>query len=135
LPSHHFLEHTGETRLLVRGRTLEEVFAEAALAFGDLERESLHPTAETAYGIVQVESGDLPALLVDWLNELIYWCETERAVPAQVSPTFPSPGRLEARVSGPRLAHRPALVKAATHHGLRLEHAGDGWEAEVVLDV
>jgi SHS2 domain-containing protein len=94
-----------------------------------------------------VDSRDLPALLVDWLNELIYWCETERAVPEQVTvglgdgdpprcrPADVPPCRLAAQVHGPRLAHRPALVKAATHHGVRLEQTPQGWEAEVVLDV
>ncbi len=148
---YQFLEHTGETRLLVRAASLTEVFEEAARALGELERESLEPTGELAAGTVQVESRDLPALLVDWLNELIYWCEAERAVPEQVAVTInasPQPAalppgrpadlppcRLAAQVHGPRLSHRPALVKAATHHGLRLEQTAGGWEAEVVLDV
>jgi SHS2 domain-containing protein len=155
LPSHQFLEHTGETRLLVRGGSLAEVFEEAARALGQLERESLQPTGEAAAGRVQLESPDLPALLVDWLNELIYWCEAERAVPDQVAvrlgdgalpssrpadqppcrPADSPPCRLDAQVHGRRLSHRPALVKAATHHGLRLEQTAHGWEAEVVLDV
>lgn len=133
---YQFLEHTGETRLLVTAASLAEVFEEAARALGELERESLEPTGEMVTGTMRVESPDLPALLVDWLNELIYWCEAERAVPGQVAVTLdPTSKTAVAQVHGRRLSHRPALVKAATHHGLRLEQTAHGWEAEVVLDV
>lgn len=142
MASHAFLEHTGETRMLVQAASLEELFAESARGLGKLEREDIATLGDPAVGTFRVSAPDLAALMVDWLNELVYWCETETAVPEVVTVRMDgfggqrdSPRRLDATVSGARLAHRPALVKAATHHGLRCEPTAGGWEAEVVLDV
>ena len=132
---HEFLDHTGETVLLVRAATLDQLFAEAAEALSVLEREGIPTVGQTLPRHVSCQAQDLPALLVDWLNELIYLSETETGIPVSVAVRVGKPARVEAEVRLARLERRPALVKAATHHRLRLEQAPIGWVAEVTLDV
>lgn len=134
-PSHALLEHTGETRLLVRGPTAAAVFEEAARGLGALERAGAEATGRRLEGSARLAAPDQAALLVDWLNELLYWSETRRAVPDAATVRLLGASALEASWSGPELAAPPALVKAATHHRLRFEPSPAGWEAEVVLDV
>ena len=135
MASHEFLGHTGETVLQVRADALNQLFAEAAGALGELEREGIPLTEETTSRSVSHAAQDLPSLLVDWLNELIYLSETEAAVPVAATVRVTEPAMLEAEVVLARLERRPALVKAATHHRLRLERDRAGWVAEVTLDV
>ena len=135
MATHEFLEHTGETVLLVRADTVDELFAEAAQALGELEREGIPGTGNTVSRGIRQEAQDLASLLVDWLNELIFLSETETAVPVRAVVRIAQPGRLVAEVALARLERRPALVKAATHHRLRLAEEPYGWVGEVTLDV
>jgi SHS2 domain-containing protein len=133
--SHTLLDHTGEVILRLEGATEAEVLAEAALGLGELEREGLPATGERTEVDIAVEAADRPGLLVNWLNEIIYRCETASWVPDAVRVLDLSATGARATLAGPRLAMPPALVKAATHHRLRFEPTASGWEGEVLLDV
>lgn len=135
MSSHEFLDHTGETVLRVRADSLPDLFAEAAVALGDVERAGITPLGQAIGKRLTLTGPDLPSLLVDWLNELVFLSETERAVPCSATVEIEDGHRLTAEIGLNRIARRPALVKAATHHGLRLERQQGGWVAEVTLDV
>lgn len=135
MPSHRFLDHTSEVRLEIRADTLAGLLAEAARAFGALERRGAPGRPEPGWRAHAVESADRESLLVDWLNELVFLAERERYVPEVVEVRSASDTGLEARSRGAVLDTTPGLVKAATHHGLTVRRTGDGWEAVVVLDV
>lgn len=135
MASSEFLDHTGEMVLLVRAPGLDQLFAEAARALGELEREGIPIVGQAVARHLTLEAPDLPSLLVDWLNELIYLAETEAVVPVTSTVHLAEPARMDAQVELARLERRPALVKAATHHRLRLEQGPAGWVGEVTLDV
>lgn len=132
--SHDFLEHTGEVHLRIRGANLAEVFAEGARALGQLCAPNGGPGSGTWHQI-EVSAPDRAALLVAWLNELIFLAERQHCAPREFFLDDISRTHLRARVRGAPLDVGPSLVKAATMHGLRLEEVGDLLEAEVVLDV
>ena len=88
---------------------------------------------------VAVESTDREALVVDWLNELLYRYEKDRFLPVVFQVSLDERGTsLKARCLGEKVdpaRHRiNAVVKAATYHGLEVSHDGR-WEITVVLDV
>jgi SHS2 domain-containing protein len=132
---HRPLENTGELRLRIRGESLAGLMSEAARALGLLLLGSTPAQGSSTTRLVTVESRDREGLLVDWLNELIYLAETELWVPAAVDVLEIADTRLRASVDGVAVDEAPALVKAATLHGVRVDRHGDGFEAEVVLDV
>ena len=80
---------------------------------------------------------DREALLVDWLNEILFVGETERWVPVdfEVEVVEESPVRLRATARGVPVDEVPSSVKAATFHGLRVEERDGIWRAEVIFDV
>ena len=84
---------------------------------------------------IVVRAGDQGALLVDWLNELIYLAETDRWVATEFVPQAGGPLELRIRARGATVDTAPSRVKAATHHGLDVRTTADGVEAEVVFDV
>ncbi len=94
---------------------------------------------ETYSVIAEAPAGSPDALLVAWLNELLYRIETDGIVFSSFSVEGLTHRYVSARVQGEpldRQRHEPRLdVKAATYHGLSVRRLEDRWEATVVLDV
>jgi SHS2 domain-containing protein len=84
---------------------------------------------------IQVPSSDRAALLVDWLNELIFLADIDRWVAMDFSVDRVTDTEIVARASGVTLEWAPSRVKAATFHGLRVQDVPGGLEADVILDV
>jgi SHS2 domain-containing protein len=84
-------------------------------------------------------SSDQEALLVDWLNHLLYLFDIDGFLGRDFQVVSLTPERLEARVTGesfdPERHPERTAVKAATFHQLSIAPAGDGWQATVVLDL
>jgi SHS2 domain-containing protein len=131
--THRFLEHTGEVAVLVEAASEEEVFTEVLDAFATLV--SRGEAGRPGRRIVEISAADRPSLLVEWTNELVYLAEVDGFVPERIEELVVRPSTVRAAIAG-RLDAAPAnLVKAATLSGLEFEEAGDGWRAQVVLDV
>jgi SHS2 domain-containing protein len=131
--AHRFLDHTGEVAVLIEAASEEAVFAEMLEAFSALVARDHEGTPGRR--TVEISAADRPSLLVEWTNELVYLAEVDGFMPERVEELVLGPGALRATIAG-RLDAAPAnLVKAATFSGLEFEKAGDGWRAQVVLDV
>jgi SHS2 domain-containing protein len=128
------LEHTADLALKVYGRSLKEVFANAAYGMfslmADLER--LEPTISHA---ISLESLDYDALLIDWLNELLYLHEVEEEIYTHFEIEALSSTTLSATVQGTKTIASKLAVKAATFHDLEIRETEDGYLAIIVFDV
>jgi SHS2 domain-containing protein len=128
--SYRWVDHTAEIELHVEAPGPERVLVEAMSALAELlDGGSGDPETRE----VRLERPDLPALLVGWLEEVLFLADTEGFVPDDAQIGLRG-NELHALVRGRRTEQRP-LVKAVTYHGLEFEPAGDGWRAKVVLDV
>jgi len=130
---YRWLDHTSEAELWVEDETPEAVLGEAAIALGDLLGP--HGGGDPVTHRVRLAAANLPTLLVDWLEELVYLAENDGFVPERVVEIDLAGANVDAVVGGQRVAPQ-TLVKGVTYH--RLEFArGDGgdWHARVVLDV
>ncbi len=119
----------------VRGASLAEIIAEAGEAIGRMLCDEVGETAAGPDRALQVTGRDAHALLVHWLNEILYLAEVDHWAPTSVLEVVLEDNTLRARCAGVRLARAPARVKAATFHGLHQRDADAGSEVEVVLDV
>lgn len=139
LPSRHVLTpHTAELALWVTAATPADLCAEAGRALGHLfieEVGSVPDAGPEATRRLELHAVDSEALLVDFLNELIYLAETERWAPVDVHVLDWRSESLAVTMAGARLRDVPSRIKSATHHGLVLRHGSRGWEAEVIFDV
>jgi len=74
--SYEYLEHTADTIVHAKGSDLKEAFEQAALGYYNV----LSDTATVEPKItkeVTIESEDYKALLFDWIDNLIYFFDTE----------------------------------------------------------
>lgn len=135
---HELFDHTADLGLKIRAESLDALFAEAALALSEAlveDPRAIEPSTEERFVL---EAERLDDLLHDWLAELLYAFDARRMLFGQFGARV-SPPRLEAVALGERFdarCHRlKTEIKAVTYHALRVERIGDGWLAEVVLDI
>ncbi len=128
------VEHTADLALKVHGHSLKEVFVNAACGLFSLmaDLEGLEPTISHE---ISLESLDCEALLVNWLNELLYLHEVEEEIYTRFEIETLSSTALSATVWGTKMAASKLTVKAATFHDLAIREAEDGYLATVVFDV
>jgi SHS2 domain-containing protein len=129
------LEHTAEVRLRVRAPTFGELAAEAGRALARLQLGREPPPGEGPWRRLAVRAPDREAVLVDWLNELVFLAEAERWVATEFAVEAATDRELRVRARGVAVDEAPARVKAATFHGLTVASVPGGVEADVVLDV
>jgi SHS2 domain-containing protein len=127
-----WVDHTAELELRINAPTEAAVFEDALRAFGELAGDV--QAAECVAFDVELEAPDRAALLVRWLDELVFRAETQDLVPDEVERLELGDGRLAATVRASRGAPRH-LVKGVTYSGLAFEPEDGGYRATVVLDV
>ncbi len=132
---HELREHTGEIVLRVRAPSLDGLFVEAARGLAELCLGGKRVLPSGDPRTLSLAARDSAALLVDWLNELIYLAETERWVALEFEAVEVTPTALRMRAKGATLDRAPSLVKAATMHGLHLVREDGMVQADVVLDI
>jgi tRNA nucleotidyltransferase (CCA-adding enzyme) len=133
----HF-EHGADIGVRGLGSTRAGAFEQAALALAAVITEPQRVLQRERVEI-RCAAGDDEALLVAWLNALVY----EMAVRHMVFGRFEvklTPGRLVAQAWGEpvdRRRHEPAVeVKGATYTALRVAPTADGgWLAQTIVDV
>ena len=131
-------EHEADVGLVVRGRDGPDLFVEAGLALYELVCDIEAVEQRERYRLAGSADG-VEALLVDWLNDLVFLFEGGGVVCSGFSFESWSETAYEGVALGEPVdpaRHAPRdLVKAATYHGLSVAATADGLEARVILDV
>ncbi len=128
------VEHTADRAFTVRGRDLAELFALAARALCAIQGQPTN-TQETVSREVEVSGVDREALLVNWLNEILYLQDINKESYSRFQVIAISETVLRASLHGEPNASIRRSIKAVTFHGLKIEWLPDGWEATIVVDV
>jgi SHS2 domain-containing protein len=131
-------EHTADLGLRSRAPDLNTLFAEAGRALFAAIIEDLDAVEPRQQVEVQVAGDDREFLLFDWLKELLYRFDAEHLLLSQFEVRVDESGLRGTARGEPLDPARHALgheVKAITYHGLRVEREGDGWLAEVIVDI
>jgi SHS2 domain-containing protein len=137
---YRILPHTADGKFQAYGQTLEEAFANAALATVSLmwDWARVEPKLIRAF---RARGRDREQLLVKFLGEIIYLLDTERfllgAVASLVIRTDGEDWLLEAEFKGDTLSDRYEIygdVKAVTYNEMKIEEC-DGFTLQVVVDM
>ena len=129
---------TADKGIRAWGPDRPSVFRQAALGLWSL---MVDPATVGCGSVVPltVEAEDHEALLVVWLNELLYLYETKGFIGGECETQSLTETRLAAEVRGETVdsAHHVILshVKAVTYHQLHVGPTASGWEGRVVVDV
>ncbi|MCC7355270.1 MAG: bifunctional riboflavin kinase/FAD synthetase [Anaerolineae bacterium] len=128
------LEHTADWAIRVRGRDLGELFAHAAQAMFAMMGADLTAPAKASHDL-HLSDLDAEALLVRWLNNLLYLQEMNGELYTRFSVHRATPTEVEATAHGAPGKPTRAKIKAVTFHDLRIEETSEGLVATLVFDV
>jgi len=129
------IDHTADVAIRAHGRTVDELFANAAEGMFSLiaDLTKVKPVGEVE---VRLEADDLPTLLLRWLSELLYVHETQRLLFSSFEAHVVGTS-LEGRARGEAIdktRHELKLVlKAVTRHRLTVDP--EKGVAEVIFDI
>lgn len=135
---YEFFEHTADTGVRVYGKTLTDLFINAAQGVVSLLVEN-SPIAVTETRPVALTASSAEGLLRAWLKELLFWFATDRFLPGDYHLDTVTPTELRGRVLGERFdpaRHQAGTeVKGVTYHQFMVKELASGWEARVIFDV
>ncbi|HEY3376184.1 MAG TPA: archease [Armatimonadota bacterium] len=127
------IPHTADLAIRVWGGDVRELFVNAARALFSLMSEP--PPAVTLSREITVSSTDQEALLVDWLNELLYRHEVDGETYTAFEIDVLQDEQLHARVSGAPTVLRTKGIKAVTFNDLSIRQVNTHLEATIIFDV
>jgi protein archease len=132
------LEHTSDVGLLARGATRQEALIEASRGLISIlvDPVNFQPLEERYF---KAAGTDDAAQVVDWLNEILFFFDTEGMVFVEFNIDSWTDSEITGRARGERFdpdRHEfRTAVKAATYHQFSSQSAADGWEFRIFVDV
>lgn len=133
-----YIEHPSDVGFEVYGDSLEELYANAAIAMYSLMTDVDEIEWEEEREI-EINSEDLYSLMFDWLDELIFLFDSESLVMNKfdiaVNETdFSICGNCKGGKYDPSTHVSGIIIKAVTYNMMQIKR-NDVWSARVVLDV
>jgi SHS2 domain-containing protein len=127
------VEHIADWALDIWAPTLEQMFEQAARGMLALAGTELEPQAREVCRL-DLLAIDLESLLVNFLNELLYWGESE-CLAFDVFHLSIEGLHLTGQVEGAPIAAQTKEIKAVTFHNLVIHHDAGVFRVRIVFDV
>jgi SHS2 domain-containing protein len=131
-------DHTADIGVRVFGRTVEEVFVNAAYALFD-QLTDLRQVGDGAVQEISVEGSDREDLLIRWLGELLFLCQSRGYLFKNFSILSLDSNSLKALARGeifdPSRHRFKTEIKGVTYHQVEVRQKDRGWEGRVVFDL
>jgi SHS2 domain-containing protein len=136
MKNYEILEHKADLKIRAFGKNKKELFLNMLLAMEDSMRPEVKRPEERIKRKVAINSLDFPALLVDFLSEVLYLIQVNKEVYNDIKFAKFANTKLEAKLIGQKVEKFEEDIKAVTYHGLDVRQKEDGnWEATVLFDV
>jgi SHS2 domain-containing protein len=135
MKKYEILEHKADLEIRAFGKTKEEFFLNTLLAMAESQKAEIKEKEEVKRKI-RIESVDLEALLVDFLNEVLYLSQVNQEIYRKVKFKKFTDVELEGELTGFKVERFGEDIKAVTHHNLDIHQKEDGtWEGKVLFDI
>jgi protein archease len=136
------IEHTADVGIIAYGKTLEELFENAACGMLYISYGNLSIDANLSLKI-DIEEPDETHLLVAWLSELNYLTLANDFLTHSIKDIKLTKSenncRLLAEINGTQagtfLDFFNTEIKAVTYHNLKIEKKNDQFECQVIFDI
>ena len=133
-----YIEHPSDVGFEVHGDTLEELYANAAIAMYSLMTDVDEIEGEEEREI-EINSEDLYSLMFDWLDELIFLFDSKSLVMRSFDiaideSNFSIQGTCKGGKFNPSKHVSGIIIKAVTYNMMEIKR-NNVWSARVVLDV
>jgi SHS2 domain-containing protein len=131
------LDHTADVGIVAYGSDISEAFVNSAYGMFSLIADLDRVEEEICHDI-DVRASDQEALLVSWLNELLYLFDVDHTIFNRFEIYNLSQNHLQGKAYGEKIdtsRHQlKTAVKAATYHLLKVEQE-NGVRVQFILDI
>ncbi len=140
MKKYEILEHPAELRLRIFGKSIEELFINAAFALAETlkhDAEEIFKSSLKAKSYkLKAKSLDINSLLVDFLSEILAKSQINKAVYLVSDLKLnPKPYTLNAICVGYSVDHFDEDIKAVTYQDLNIQKIDDVWQTILVFDI
>ncbi|KRT66238.1 MAG: hypothetical protein XU11_C0011G0027 [Candidatus Dadabacteria bacterium CSP1-2] len=135
---YELLDHTADACIRVYGKSIDELFENAACAMMELitDREKINPSQEIE---IEVHGENIEELLVHWLQEILFLHEVKKMVFKDFRLNLISETHAKGKAIGEKIdidKHELSFdIKAVTYHNLKIEPINDKLKVDIVFDV
>ena len=132
------IDHTSDIGIKAYGKSLEELFINAAYGMFDIiaDLEGLKPSTSIK---IELEADNPEELLVAWLDELIYNFCTKNIIFSDFKIEELTAKSIKAEALGRHIGDKKSRlkteIKAATYHGLKIDKKENNYEVQIIFDV
>src|SRR3989344_8783777 len=127
------LEHTADLKIKAFGKDLKELLENVML--GMYKGAGYSGEGEKTKREIEISSFDLPALLVDFLSEVLYLTETEQEVYQKIQFQECGEKHIKAVLICQKIKKIETQIKGVTYHDLKVKKIDNRWQAVVLFDV
>jgi len=135
---YEFINHTADLGIKVRGRTLKELFENAAWSMFDIITD-LDKVKTRKLFKIKIKANDREDLLVNWMRDLLYKFNGENYLLKKFKVEKIGKFSLEGKVKGEKLdlsSHTlKREIKAVTYNNPEVEKKDKYWEAQIIFDI
>ncbi len=133
------IDHTADIGIHVWGKTVQELFINAAEGTMDLVLSYARTLVRLEKHKVQIEAVDKEQLLVKWLQEILYLFEIKKEMPINFEISDLSDTSLSAEIGtvpfDPQKCEIKYQIKAVTYHQIAIKKVSGRFEATVIFDI
>ncbi len=135
--SFEFLKHTADMKMIVRAGNLKSLFKEALKGMAFAQKSKILPEEKLIKKrLVEIQSTDRTALLVDFLNEVLAQSQINKEIYLDVKFTEFSDVKIKAEIYGICVDKFDEDIKAATYHEADIKQNKRGaWKTIIIFDV
>jgi SHS2 domain-containing protein len=132
------LDHTADIGVMVQGKTIAELFANAGFALFAMIAD-LRTVEERCSCPVSVQGEDWSSLMHEWLRTLLGFFTLQEYIFRRFEIQEIAPYHLSAKVWGEQFSLEKHVfyteIKGVTYHQLSVQQQDGGWESQIIFDV
>jgi SHS2 domain-containing protein len=138
MSKYRIFDHTADLGVEIYGKTVQELYANAAYAVFDITTDLRRVNALESREI-SVEGAGREDLLINYLREILYLLNGEKYLLKKCLILDIDEQRLKAKVSGepfdPEKHTINTEIKAVTYHQASIKKTPEGWIGRIIFDV
>ncbi len=136
MKKYEILEHKADLKIRIFGKDKKELFFNALLAMSESTKAETSKPEKKVKRKIEIKSGDLATLLVDFLSEALYLSQVQKEVFSDIIIKKFTDKELEGVITGQKIERFGEDIKAVTYHQLEVKQNKDGsWQATILFDI
>lgn len=138
MKSLEYLPHIADVRMKIQGSSEEELFSVGMEGIGRILKKDVFENTRQANEFVEISlvSVDMTTLLVEFLNEVLMFSHTQKAVFFDIEIQHIGEKEIRAKIKGCKVEAFDEDIKAVTYHEAQVVKNETGmFETIIVLDI